>query len=44
MDSDLNITTNADSDSYSAETHQNGINLNSQAEMNSQITGRNEQN
>ena len=34
MDSDLNIAVNADSDSNSSESHQNGINSNSQAEMN----------
>ena len=37
MDSDLNIANNADSDSKSSETHQNGYSLNSQAEMNGQI-------
>ena len=37
MDSDLNIAVNADSDSNSSDTHQNGVNLNSQVEVNGQI-------
>ena len=37
MDSDLNIAVKAYSDSNSSEIHQNGVNLNSQAEVNGQI-------
>ena len=37
MDSDLNIANNADTDSKSSETHQNGNSLYSRAEMNGQF-------
>ena len=38
MDSNLNIAIKADSESNSSETHQNGNSLNSQAQMNDQIS------
>ena len=37
MVTDLNLAVNADSDSNSSDTHQNGVNLNSQVEVNGQI-------